>query len=229
MKRIIEGIAKFQSEIYPQKKELFAELASGQRPDALMISCADSRVDMQLVTQSEPGQLFFFRNAGNIVPPYGAVLGAVSATIEYAVLALRVRHIVVCGHSDCGAMRGILEPDLVKNMPTVAQWLRYADVARQMLLENHGALDEEAALEVLAHENVVAQINNLKTHPSVAVALARGEIEAHGWYYDIPHGEVSEYDDATRAFRLIGGDPSPSPLDAGGMTNRCHDPAEKEA
>lgn len=209
MKHIIEGIKKFQSEVFPTQRELFAELGRGQRPTALVIACADSRVDMQTVTQSEPGQLFFFRNAGNIVPPYGAMLGAVSATIEYAMVALRVPNIIVCGHSDCGAMKGLLSPELTAQMPTVSQWLRHADVARQMVLDVHGGADGPEALDLAIHENILAQIDNLRTHPSVAVRLARGELDLHAWFYDIPSGRVTAYDDENACFRPIEDEPLP--------------------
>jgi carbonic anhydrase len=209
MKQIIEGIKKFQSEVFPKKRELFAELGRGQKPTALVISCADSRVDMQLVTQSEPGQLFFFRNAGNIIPPYGAVLGAVSATIEYAMVALEVPNIIVCGHSDCGAMKGLLNPELVREMPTVAQWLRYSDVARRMVVDVHGGVDGPEALDLACHENVLAQLGNLKTHPSVAVRLAQGKVELHGWFYDISKGQVTAFDATTGRFRPVDEEPFP--------------------
>src|SRR5262249_30977295 len=156
-----------------------ASLAKGQRPSALMISCADSRVDMQLVTQCEPGHLFFFRNAGNIVPPYGTVLGAVSATIEYAMVALEIPNIIVCGHSDCGAMRGVLAQGLESRMPTVAQWLRFADAPRQ-IVQRDDALSPAQQLDRLTKLNVLSQLEHLKTHPSVAVRLANGEVQLHG-------------------------------------------------
>jgi carbonic anhydrase len=211
MKKIIEGIKKFQTEVHPRKRELFAQLSTGQKPSALVICCADSRVDMELVTQSEPGELFFFRNAGNIVPPYGAMQGALSATIEYAMVALGIRHVVVCGHSDCGAMKGIMQPELVRGMPTVAQWLSHADVARGML-QRWDDLPRTDALDLLCHENVLAQMDNLRTHPSVAVRLAHGEVELHGWFYDIPHGTVAAYDAEAGAFVPIDREPPPRAL-----------------
>src|SRR3954454_22507395 len=116
MQRLIEGVSKFQREVFPSKRELFEQLSSSQKPDALFITCSDSRVVPELFTQAGPGDLFLCRNAGNMVPPYGEMAGGVSATIEYAVLALGVRHIVVCGHTDCGAMKGVLHPELVKDM-----------------------------------------------------------------------------------------------------------------
>jgi len=202
MKEIIEGVHRFRTQIFPEKRGLFKSLANGQRPSALMISCADSRVDMSLVTQCDPGHLFFFRNAGNIVPPYGQALGAASATIEYAMVALQIPNIIVCGHSDCGAMKGLLAQGVADTMPVVAQWLKYADVPRQIVLtEEH--VDQKTRVDRLIHLNVLSQIEHLKTHPSVAVRVARGEVKLHGWVYDIEHGGVETYDQATGTFKPL--------------------------
>lgn len=198
MKDIIEGVRRFRAQVYPQKRQLFEALARGQRPSAVIICCADSRVDMQLVTQSNPGHLFCFRNAGNIVPPYGTVLGAVSATIEYAMVALEIPNIIVCGHSDCGAMRGVLSHGLEERMPTVAQWLRFSDAARQIALREDRSPEDRLAR--LIELNVLAQLEHLKTHPSVAVRLAHGEVRLHGWVYDIELGTVSAYDGTAGRF-----------------------------
>jgi len=180
MKEIIEVCTGFVRRFFP-KAAAFRALAKGQRPTAMMISCADSRVDMQLVTQCEPGHLFFFRNAGNIVPPYGVVLGAASATIEYAMEALEIPNIIVCGHSDCGAMRAVIGPQgLETRMPTVAQWLKFADTPRQIVMRD-SETDPQARLDRLIKLNVLSQIEHLKTHPSVAVRVANGELKLHGW------------------------------------------------
>jgi carbonic anhydrase len=168
-----------------------------------MISCADSRVDMSLVTQCEPGHLFFFRNAGNIVPPYGQALGAASATIEYAMVALQIPNIIVCGHSDCGAMKGVLAQEgLADKMPVVAQWLRYADTPRRIVM-SEGLTDEKARLTRLIRLNVLSQIMHLKSHPSVAARVARGEVKLHGWVYDIEDGSVEAYDQASGKFKPL--------------------------
>lgn len=204
MKEIIQGVHRFRTQIFPEKRRLFKSLAAGQRPSALMISCADSRVDMSLVTQCEPGHLFFFRNAGNIVPPYGQALGAASATIEYAMVALQIPNIIVCGHSDCGAMKGVLTQGVAETMPVVAQWLKYADVPRQIVV-NQAENDPQKRIERLIRLNVLSQIEHLKSHPSVAVRVARGEVKLHGWVYDIEHGSVDAYDQATGTFMPLEG------------------------
>lgn len=199
MKEIIEGVHRFRTEVFPAKKELFSSLARSQSPSALMISCADSRVDMALVTQCEPGHLFFFRNAGNIIPPYGGALGAASATVEYAMVALQIPNIIICGHSDCGAMRGLLAQGVGETMPVVARWLQYADTPRQIVMRD-GDMDPQARLDRLIKLNVLSQIDHLKTHPSVAVRVASGEVKLHGWVYDIEHGSVEAYDQTSGTF-----------------------------
>ena len=139
---IVEGLLHFQHEVFPQQKDLFKKLATAQRPRAMFIACADSRIVPELITQSAPGDLFVTRNVGNVVPPYGQMNGGVSTAIEYASLVLGVQHIIVCGHSDCGAMRGVLNPDTLHAMPTVKAWLRHAEVAKTMVHENCGCADE---------------------------------------------------------------------------------------
>jgi carbonic anhydrase len=194
MNKLLEGIQQFQSNVYPRYKSLFRQLASAQNPQALVIACSDSRLMPEMLTQSGPGDLFICRNAGNIVPPYDDNAGGVTATIEYAVAVLRVPNIIICGHSDCGAMKGVLKPESVKGMPTVARWLRNAEGARRMVEENHKCLDEKEQLHCLTEENVIAQLEHLKTHPPVAVALARGDIQLYGWTYQISTGEISSFD-----------------------------------
>lgn len=205
MKQIIEGVHRFRTQIFPEKRGMFKALANGQRPSALMISCADSRVDMQMVTQCDPGHLFNFKNAGNIVPPFGLALGAASATIEYAMVALQIPNIIVCGHSDCGAMKGLLAKNVADTMPTVAQWLKFADVPKQIVL-SEGELDDKSRVDRLIRLNVLSQLDHLKTHPSVAVRVARGEVKLHGWVYDIEHGSVVAYNQASGAFAPVDAD-----------------------
>ena len=199
MKRILEGVRRFQEDIFPQERERFQSLADRQAPEALFITCADSRVLPNLITQAPPGDLFICRNAGNMVPPFGELAGGVSATIEYAVAALGVRHIIICGHSDCGAMKGVLYPEKVAEMPMVAAWLRQGEAARQVVLSTPG-LDEQARLDRLIEQNVVAQLHHLRTHPTVAVGLSRGTLEIHGWVYTIASGRIVAYDAAAERF-----------------------------
>ncbi|MBU5643278.1 carbonic anhydrase, partial [Citrobacter sp. S46_ASV_140] len=180
MQHIIEGFLNFQKEIFPQRKELFRSLASSQNPKALFISCSDSRLVPELVTQQEPGQLFVIRNAGNIVPSFGPEPGGVSATIEYAVVALGVTDIVICGHSNCGAMKAIADSQPLDPMPAVAHWLHYADAAKAVVEKKtwENPIDK---VNAMVEENVIAQLNNIKTHPCVAVGLRNNALRLHGW------------------------------------------------
>ena len=193
MDRLIDGVTRFRKEVFPQKKHLFEQLATRQSPETLFITCADSRIVPDLLTQTEPGELFICRNAGNMVPAYGEVNGGVSATIEYAVVVLNVKDIIVCGHTDCGAMKGILHPEALTEMPVVKSWLAHGELARRMVKENYPNLGEQEKLSVLTGENVVAQLEHLRTHPSVAVRLASGKIRLHGWIYDIRTGDVTAW------------------------------------
>src|SRR4051812_32800007 len=117
MQKLVDGIHHFQQNIFSSHERLFKRLVKGQNPLALFITCSDSRIDPMLLTQADPGELFIMRNAGNIVPPYGAVRGGEAATIEYAVSVLAVKEIIVCGHSHCGAMNALLQPDLLTKLP----------------------------------------------------------------------------------------------------------------
>ena len=205
MQKIVDGIRDFQSRGFAEHKTLFEELRNGQSPQALFITCSDSRIDPNLLTQTKPGELFIQRTAGNIVPPYGAVSGGEAATIEYAVAALKVKDIIVCGHSHCGAMAGLLKPESLSGLPAVGAYLNHAAATSRIIDENYPDLkDDEGRLHKAVEENVLVQIENLRTHPSVAAALARGEVSLHGWVYRFETGEVFTYDPEAMAFTSIG-------------------------
>ncbi|MCU1252013.1 MAG: hypothetical protein JWQ49_5042 [Edaphobacter sp.] len=196
------GIRRFRTEIYPSNEATYLQSVSEpQRPHALFVTCADSRIDPELITQSGPGDLFVTRNVGNLVPAYGEMMGGVSAVIEYAVMALNVQHVVVCGHSDCGAMKGLLNPESLEKMPTVRSWLKNAHAA--LSVADSLAADGETPGELmrrLTEENVLLQMQHLRTHPSVAGAMAREELTISGWVYDIGKGEVRISEDGGRVF-----------------------------
>ncbi|MFT2797267.1 MULTISPECIES: carbonic anhydrase [Serratia] len=207
MQEVIDGFLKFQREAFVERTELFKRLATSQNPRTLFISCSDSRLVPELITQREPGDLFVIRNAGNIVPSFGPEPGGVSASVEYAVAALGVEDIVICGHSDCGAMTAIATCKCLDHMPTVANWLRYADAAKAVNQANEHA-SEHDRINSMVRENVIAQLTNLKTHPSVALALDRGNLRLHGWIYDIATGCIDALDGNTRRFVPLAGNPS---------------------
>lgn len=210
MEHVLERAARFRGQGFPERRALYERLVrDGQSPRALMISCADSRVVPELITQAEPGDLFVCRNAGNIVPPYSNHTGGVSSTVEYAVMALGVRDIVVCGHSDCGAMKAFNTPEALETMPNVAAWLKHAQAAHSVACSAYHGLEGDAATRVRSLENVVVQLNNLRTHPSVAAALAAGKLTLHGWFYEIETGSIYAYDGATERFVVVGDGPLP--------------------
>ena len=199
---LLKGISSFRGAVFPPDAALYRRLArEGQQPQALMISCADSRVMPETITQSGPGELFVCRNAGNIVPPFSTANGGVSSAIEYAVLALGVRDIVVCGHSDCGAMKGLCCPHLLEPMPYVAAWLRHSHAAKSVVDQAYPHdMSERDRIRAVAMENVLVQIDHLRTHPSVAAKLAAGEVTLHGWFFDIETGSLQVFDGATSRF-----------------------------
>jgi carbonic anhydrase len=199
MDKVIKGIAKFKEKGFEERRELFKTLATGQSPEVLFITCSDSRIDPNLITHTEPGDLFIIRNAGNIVPPHVKEAGGNTATIEYGVQVLGVQDIIICGHTDCGAMKGAMNPDSVKTLPHVSEWLQHSAAASARCEARHGQLGTEHTLEMI-QENVLLQMSHLQTHPSVAAKLAVNEIAVHGWVYDIENGEVTAYDDAQGKF-----------------------------
>lgn len=195
MQKLVEGIHQFQSSIFSTQQKLFSRLVEGQHPLALFITCSDSRIDPSLITQTKPGELFIMRNAGNIVPAYGSLHGGEAATIEYAVSALKIQDIIICGHSHCGAMTGLLHPEQLEEMPSVKAWLDHAAATRRIIKENYGHIAaEEARLTTTVEENVLVQLENLRTHPSVAAAIARNQLKLHGWVYKFETGRVFAFD-----------------------------------
>ena len=194
MQKLIAGIHQFQRKSFLPLQGLFAQLAKGQQPETLFITCSDSRIDPNLLTQSKPGDLFILRNAGNIIPPHGAGHGGESATIEFAAAALGVKDIIVCGHSHCGAMKGLLQPEQVAALPAVASWLSHAEKTCRIIRENYGHLEGDRLLTAAVEENVLVQLENLRTHPAVDSRLARGDLHLHGWVYKIETGEVFAYE-----------------------------------
>ncbi len=195
--RLVEGVLHFSEQVYPERRAEFQRLASGQRPHTLFITCADSRVVPEMITQTDPGELFVCRNIGNIVPAYGEMLGGVSAIVEFACTALDVSHVVVCGHSDCGAMKGLLYPDDpgLRRMPTVASWLRNAEAARSVVEVMRPGLEGAEKVQALVEQNVRTQMQHLRTHPAVAARLAEGSLSLHGWVYEIEDGTVCTVDE----------------------------------
>jgi carbonic anhydrase len=199
MNDLVAGFLKFRETAFHEKSKLFHNLAHSQSPNALFIACSDSRVIPELLTQQEPGELFVVRNAGNIVPSVGPEPGGVSASVEYAVAVLGVKDIVICGHSDCGAMTAIAKQHDLGHLPAVSNWLRHADAAKAVN-DAHSHPSEREKIDALVRDNVVAQLANLRTHPAVALALSQGKLTLHGWVYDIETGEIDALDGTTGRF-----------------------------
>jgi carbonic anhydrase len=202
LEKLRAGARKFHGEVYAKNAEHYQRAASTpQAPHTLIIACADSRVDVEAITSSGPGEVFVTRNVGNMVPPYSGTPGGVTAVIEYAVAALKVKHVVVCGHSDCGAMKALLHPPATDDLPTVRYWLHHGQAA--LMVADSLAHKDEPQLEKLkrlTEENVLMQLVHLKTHPSVAGAMARGELTVSGWVYDIGSGVVRIAEEGRREF-----------------------------
>ena len=201
LERIRNGVVRFQSEVYPARREMFESLAHGQQPIALFITCADSRIDPNLITQTGPGELFVERNPGNLVPRHEEFVGGVSASVEYSMLVLKVPLVIVCGHTDCGVMKGLLHPETAEGLPAVRQWMRHASEAhRRLLAHADAAASDTERLRLLTQINVAVQIENLKTHPSVRSRVAAGEVDIRGWVYEIGTGLGWALDQATGGF-----------------------------
>ena len=192
MEKLIQGVRQFQSTVLPQQRELFRSLARGQSPSTLFITCSDSRIVPELLTQSSPGELFTLRNAGNIIPPPGGGSGAEEAAIEYAMSVLKVGHVVLCGHTHCGAMAGLAARHTLRELPAVDRWLQHSERA-QRLLAREPEIDLQARPHALIQMNVLVQLEHLQLHPAVARRLHEGALELHGWFYDLETGEVQVY------------------------------------
>lgn len=200
MQKLIQGIHKFQNEVFSSQIELFRKLEEGQSPQVLFITCSDSRINPNLITQTEPGDLFIIRNAGNIVPPYGNTSSGEMATIEFALDGLGVKDIIICGHSHCGAMKGLLRPELVDKLPAMRSWLGNAEATKRIVFDHYKHLQGDGLLMAAIEENVLMQLEHLKTHPAVATKLSRGEVRLHGWVYKFETGMVFKYDAESEQF-----------------------------
>lgn len=211
--RIIQGLNEFQTNYFNTHQELFQQLSLGQTPEVLLITCSDSRIDPNLLTQTKPGELFIIRNIGNIIPPHGTLNSSEGAGIEYAVAALNIKHIEVCGHSHCGSMKALLQLNkLSEEMPLVYDWLKHhGESTRRLLKENHANCSEEQLLKIAIEENVLIQIENLETYPVVRSKMHADQIALHAWIYEIETGKIQAYDANRGEFALLSSGPFPIP------------------
>lgn len=194
--KLILGVRKFNQEKFKDMQGIFEMLSRGQYPDILFITCADSRIVPSLFTDTAPGEMFVIRNVGNIIPPHETTaISSEAGAIEYAVNALKVKNIILCGHSDCGAMKGLITPDLKKQLPTVASWLTHSSAVLEKLAEK-----KEIKVEEVIKQNILVQIEHLKTYPIVAEKIASGDLAIHGWFYKFETGEIFVYQETQRDF-----------------------------
>lgn len=200
MPKFVPGVVRFQTDVFPEKRELFEKLSLGQQPEALFIACSDSRIETAMITQTEPGELFQCRNPGNIVPPHTTHTGGVTASIEFAVSILNVPHVVICGHSECAAMQAAMQPENYAEFDHISDWLYYARAAVSVVNEIGQHSSDQEKRDMLVEQNVILQLRHLKTHPSIAANIAKGCLELHGWVYDIKTGSVKAFDKLKNKF-----------------------------
>jgi len=202
VQKLEDGIHHFQANYFASNRELFEQLAvAGQHPETLFITCCDSRVVPTLITNAAPGELFIVRNVGNIVPSVArGVLGGVSAAIEYAVEVLGVGNIIVCGHTHCGAIDAILHPDRVAHLPFVSRWLAESHAIPEIIAQRYGHLEGDALVVAAIQENVLVQLENLRTFDVVTRRLEDGRLKMNGWVYRIESGEVFDFDPLSGQF-----------------------------
>ncbi len=205
MKKLIKGIIDFRQNVLPESREKFARLALGQRPDSLFIACSDSRVAPNVFASTDPGDLFVVRNVGNLIPCCGddghsTADESEAAAIEFAILTLNVSDIIVCGHSDCGAMRALLDGREKISAPHLRAWLRHGEAALEQLAEANDTLSRVNRLSQL---NVLQQIDHLRSYPAVKERLDTGRLRLHGWWFELNTANVYRYDSKIDRFVLI--------------------------
>jgi carbonic anhydrase len=200
MNPYLDGYKKFRRDVYAHETDRYRSMAKSQKPETLFITCADSRVVPQVFTQTKEGELFQCRVVGNLVPAHGNSAGGVTSAIEYAVMVLKVKYIVVCGHSDCGAMRAFAHPEKLAELKAVRSWIEHAESAVTTAKEHYSHLEGDEFVVALTKENIISQMQHLRTHPCVASRLRGGTLEIQGWYYDIGEGTVEVYDPVSEKF-----------------------------
>jgi len=211
MQKLVDGVHAFHSEYFAKHRALFRSLAQrGQRPETIFITCSDSRVVPNLITSTDPGELFIVRNVGNVVP-HVSNPGGTAAAIEYAVEVLGVTNVIVCGHTHCGAISAILHPESMDRLPFVKRWLAQGERVRRIVAERYAHLDEDGRMLAAVEENVLVQLENLRAFPNIAERLERGVLTMSGWVFEIATGEVFEFDPRAGQFAPVGSPSVPPP------------------
>lgn len=206
MNSLIRGVHQFYRDVYTPRRDVYQRSLERQQPQALFVTCSDSRLDPQAHTQAGPGELFVLRNAGNLIPPYGTGRGGEAATIEYAVAGLGIRNIIVCGHTHCGAIKALLDLESHTHLPETSNWLRHAEATRQIVEGRFGNLPFPERWKAAVEQNVLSQLDNLRTHPVVAAGLAHGELKVYGWISDLETGRILAFDPAQGRFINLPGE-----------------------
>ncbi|HEY2512402.1 MAG TPA: carbonic anhydrase [Polyangiaceae bacterium] len=210
MQKLAEGIHEFQNNYFSRNRKMFEKLATdGQQPETLFITCSDSRVVPNLLTNAAPGELFIVRNIGNVVPK--ALPGGTAAALEYAIEVLNVEHVVICGHTHCGAIQALLDPSRMDRLPYVRRWLQETTRVRGIVEERYGHLQGDARMVAAIEENVLVQLENLRAFPFVAERLAAGKLQMSGWVFKIETGEVFSYDPDLGQFTRLAPQTEPPP------------------
>jgi carbonic anhydrase len=200
VQKLVKGIHSFQSGYFASHRQLFEQLSTaGQRPETVFITCSDSRLVPNLITSAPPGELFVIRNAGNIVP-HPDLPGGTAASIEFAVEVLEVENLIVCGHTQCGAVDAILSPERAEHLPYVRRWLSQAASVKRVIDERYPDLERDARLVAATEENVLTQLENLREYPFVARRLESGTLHLSGWVFKLSTGEVFDFDPAVGEF-----------------------------
>ena len=212
LRSLLAGVLRFQREVYPRQQTAYrGSWLDAVNPHTLFITCCDSGIDPEVMTQSGPGEILVYQNLGNLVPVYRKRFDSISSIIEHAGAALQVSQIVVCGHSDCCAMGGLLQPERLARVPTVRSWLRHAEPALRMVRASCPSSEEPVLLSELIEKNAVLQMRNLRTYPSVSRRLAEGSLAICAWVYDTGHGMVRIFDQDQHRFLPVTGDSSGAP------------------
>jgi carbonic anhydrase len=209
MKKLLDGIVDFRKRILPTCRDKFAELAKGQNPDALLVTCSDSRVAPNWFASTDPGDLFVVRNVGNLVPPAGTgpnpklIGGSVLAAAEFSILRLNVSHIIVCGHSECGAMQTLLAENPPNDTPYLKSWLTYGEPALKKLKQETAFDSKLSRVNQLSQFNVLQQIEHLKSHSFIRKQVEENKVQIHGWWFDIAKADVYAFEKDAGKFKLI--------------------------
>lgn len=205
MKKLIQGIVDFRKNLTEENRSLFAQLALGQKPDALFIACSDSRVVPNLFASTNPGDLFVLRNIGNLVPPNSNSLQDTSAlaAIEFSVFSLNVSNIIICGHSECGAMQTLADGTDHLCCPHLKSWLEYGKESVNKVKNGFVINSNLSEHNQISQVNVLQQMEHIMSYPFIRERLEKKQIKVHGWWFDIAHADVYCYEQELNQFVLI--------------------------